>query len=181
VTKIVLGIIAVALVATFGDYAWFEIGIRHRATAGAVHGAVLLGSVGAVLGWINGRVVAGLATGMAAGIGGAAAYYALASSSKRSDTFPAMIAAWAAVWIVLAACDGRLLRRGAPRSWGEILIRGVLAAGIGGLAFWAVLGVIWGDAPAGGRDYIRQFSAWVVAWAPGLLAIAADPPRPSRY
>ena len=169
--RLVIGIFLVALVATAGDYVWFEIGVRHRPTAGALHGALLLGSVGTVLGWVGGRTMIGLLSGVAAGVGGALAYYALASGGGRSDNYQAMIAAWVAVWLVLAACDGRLIRAAAPRGWGEILIRGVLAAGLGGLAFWAVLNVIWGQPPAGGRDYMRQFSAWLIAWAPGMLAI----------
>lgn len=176
--RILIGIIFVAVVATVGDYVWFEIGIRHQATAGALHGALLLGSVGLVLGWIAGRVVAGLLAGIAAGVGGAAAYYAMASAaSARSDTFPAMVAAWAAVWLVLAACDGRLLRRHAPRSWSEILTRGILAAVLGGLAFYAVLNVIWGAPPAAGRNYVLQFAAWMLAWAPGIVAIAGTRPK----
>ena len=171
--NLLVGILFVALVATFGDYVWFEIGVRHRATAGAIHGAVLLGSVGLVLGWLAGRMVAGLLAGVAAGVGGAAAYYAMASSGSRSQTFPAMIVAWAAVWLVLAACDGRLLRAPAQRPWSEVLIRGVIAAALGGLAFYAVLDVIWGQPPVGGRNYTLQFGAWLVAWAPGMLAIAA--------
>jgi hypothetical protein len=169
--RLFLGIVFVALVATVGDYVWFEIGIRHQATAGAAHGALLLGSVGLVLGWLSGRIAAGLVAGIAAGVGGAVAYYALAAGGGRSDTFPAMIAAWAAVWIVLAVADGRLLRRRSPRGWTEVLVRGVLAAGLGGLAFWAVLGIIWGGPPADGRNYLTQFGAWLVAWAPGMLAI----------
>jgi len=171
-TRLLAGILFVAAVATFGDYVWFEIGIRHQVTAGALHGAVLLGSVGLVLGWLAGRMLAGLLSGIAAGVGGAAGYYMIASSSQRSETFPAMIAAWAAVWLVLAACDGRILRR-PPRAWSEVLIRGGVAAVVGGLAFYAVLGVIWGDRAPGERNYLLQFGAWMVAWAPGILAIAA--------
>lgn len=171
--RMLLGIFFVAAVATAGDYVWFEIGIRHQATAGALHGALLLGSVGLVLGWIAGRVVAGLLAGIAAGVGGAAAYYALASITDGGMNYLAMVAAWAAVWLVLAACDGRVLRRSAPRSWSEILLRGSLAAVVGGLAFYAVLRVIWGRPPAEGRNYALQLAAWMVAWAPGIVAIAA--------
>lgn len=172
-TRLLIGILFVAAVATFGDYVWFEIGIRHQATAGALHGAVLLGSVGLVLGWLAGRIVAGLVSGVGAGVGGAAAYYAMASADERGETFPAMIVAWAAVWLVLAACDGRILRR-PPRSWNQIVLRGALAAIVGGLAFYAVLDVIWGRPPADGRNYAMQFGAWLIAWAPGVLAIGAS-------
>ena len=169
--RLLMGILFVAVVATVGDYVWFEIGIRHRATVGAIHGAVLLGSVGVVLGWLAGRIVAGLLAGVAAGVGGAVAYYALSAISGRAYDYPAMVAAWVAVWLVLAACDGRVLRRSAPRTWGDIALRGLLAAVFGGLAFYLVVGVIWGRPPADGRNYALQLAAWIAAWAPGMLAI----------
>jgi hypothetical protein len=172
--RVVGGVLFVALVATVGDYVWFEIGIRHRPTAGALHGALLLGAVGLVLGWLTSRLGAGVLAGMLAGVGGAAAYYALALLGNGGMNFPAMTAAWAAVWFVLAACDGRWLRRRAPRSWTDILTRGVMAAAFGALAFYLVLDIVWGRPPVEGRNYFVQFAAWAVAWAPGLLAIGLD-------
>ena len=168
-----IGLIVVAAVATLGDFVWFEIGVRHRPSVGAVHGAILLGTVGAVFGWLNGRIAAGLLGGVAAGVGGAVAYYALAAFGDRGMNFPAMTAAWAAVWLVLAAYDGRVLRRTGPRGWPEIVTRGVAAAIVGALAFYLVLDVLWGRAPAEGRNYAMQFGAWLLAWAPGVLAIGA--------
>lgn len=170
-----VGVAAVAAVATAGDAIWFELGVRHRAPVGALHGAVLLGAVGMVLGWIAGRVWAGLVAGVAAGLGGAAAYYALAALGPRGMNFTAMTAAWAAVWIVLAVADGRVLRLPTPRAWSVILGRAIVAAVFGGLAFYLVLDIIWGVPPPEGRNYFRQFLAWIVAWGPGVLAIASDP------
>ena len=34
-----------------------------------------------------------------------------------------------------------------------------------------VVGLLWGRPPAGGRNYLVQFAAWTVAWAPGILAM----------
>jgi hypothetical protein len=34
-----------------------------------------------------------------------------------------------------------------------------------------MLNTLWGRPPATGRNYFVQFAAWVVAWAPGLLAL----------
>ncbi len=48
--KPVIGVLFVAAVATGGDAFWYEMGVRHRMTAGALHGALLLGAVGLVLG-----------------------------------------------------------------------------------------------------------------------------------
>jgi hypothetical protein len=161
----------VAAVAVIGDHAWAALGARNEATAGSMHGAALLGAVGLVLGWLSGRVLAGLLTGIAAGVGGALAYYAIAAvTGERGVSLQAMVAAWAAVWMVLALCDARLLRRAAPRPWGEALARGLAAAVLGGLAFYLMYPYFWGRAA---RDYndLVKFGAWMVAWAPGILAI----------
>ena len=69
--KIGVGILAVALVATLGDYTWYTLHVRHRVVTGIVHGAVLLTAVGAVLGLDAGRVMRGLPIGALSGVGGA--------------------------------------------------------------------------------------------------------------
>ena len=171
--RLVMGIVMVALVATVGDYVWFEIGVRHRPTVGAIHGAVLLGAAGAVLGWLSGRLVAGFLAGVASGVGGAAAYYALASLGPRGMNYTAMVAAWASIWLVLAIVDGRILRSRAPRAWGECLGRGLLAAVASGIAFWLVLPIVWGAHEGGSRNYALQFAAWLAAWGTGIGAIGA--------
>jgi hypothetical protein len=160
------GIAIVALVSTLGDFAWAYFGIQHQATAGVLHGAVLLTAVGSVIGAAAGRPLAGPALGAAAGVGGALVYYALAPVMGQS----AMVAAWAALWVLLALMDGRLLRRG-NRSTAEMLARGLLAALAGGLAFALVVGVIWGRPGPAGRNYVLTYGAWVIAWAPGILAL----------
>jgi len=81
-----------------------------------------------------------------------------------------MLAAWAALWIMLAWLDARVLRRGA-RGTREMLTRGALAAVLGGLAFYLTVDTLWGRPPAGGRNYAVQFAAWVFAWAPGIVAL----------
>ena len=53
-------------------------------------------------------------------------------------------------------------------------MRGVLAAVFSGVAFFLVMNTLWGRPPATGRNYVVQFAAWVVAWAPGLLALTLD-------
>ena len=168
----VVGILFVAAVATFGDWLWFAIGMRNQAAMGSAHGALLLGSVGLVLGWLRGRVLPGLLTGIAAGVGGALAYYALVAIGGRSVSLEAMLAAWAAVWIVLAICDARILRRGS-RPWSEALVRGLVAAVIGGVAFYGMYDYFWGERAVSVGDYLAHFAAWVVAWSPGVLALTA--------
>jgi len=175
-TKLLLGIILVSIVSTAGDYVWYEIGVRHRMIAGVIHGAVLLMAVGGALGWPAGRVAAGLQVGIGAGVVGALAYYALVPSLR---SIASMIAAWALVWLLLAFGEGRLLHR-TRRSWGSVLTRGVIAAVLSGVAFYAISGTIWGRAPAGGRNYLQHFVAWIVAWAPGMIAIAVTRRSPAH-
>ena len=164
---IISGILTVALVSTAGDFIWYEYGVRHRVTVGILHGAVLLMAVGGVVGVAARRVGAGLPIGAAAGVGGALAYYLIDTVTRGSV---AMIAAWAVCWLLLAVGEGRLLQR-PQRPWSEVVTRGVVAAILGGLAFYAVVNILWGRPPAGGRNYLVQFAAWTVAWAPGILAL----------
>ena len=167
--RLVIAILGVAAVATASDYVWYEVGVGHTWQAGIATGAVMLGAVGAALGWNAGRLIAGLPLGIVAGVGGALAYYGIAPMMGRSGYFGAMIPAWMLCWILLAIGEGKVLR---SRPWGEIFTRGIAAAILGGLAFYAVSGTLWGRAPAGGRNYVVQFAMWVGAWAPGMLAIA---------
>jgi len=167
--RILIGILVVAAVATAGDFIWYEYGVRHRMWIGILHGAVLLTAVGGVLGTISGRPIAGLPIGTIAGVAGALAYY-LAAPVFRSGAMPL---AWTTLWIVLAVLDGRFVRRGG-RSLAESLTHGALAAVLSGFTFYLVVGALWGRAPQGGRNYLLQFANWVIAWAPGILAIGQN-------
>jgi hypothetical protein len=172
--KLALSVVAVAAVATLGDFAWYEFGVRHRVLAGVLHGAALLMAAGGALGWLGGRTGVGLVVGVAAGVLGALKYYALASVMREA----ALLGAWTVVWLLLAIGHGRLIERPA-RPWAGILVRGALAAIISGVTFYLISDVIWGRAPAGGRNYAVHFACWCFAWAPGLIAIGA-PARVSR-
>jgi hypothetical protein len=168
----VVGILVVAAVTTAGDYLWFEVGVgSHHILAGIAHGVVLLTAVGGALGATAGRLLRGLPMGAIAGASGACVYYGLSSLSVMG----AMIAGWGTCWLVLAGLDGRWLRQ-PPRSFPAILVRGMLAALSGALAFWLVLDTVWGEAPATGRNYALQFAAWAFAWAPGLLSLTTERP-----
>jgi hypothetical protein len=178
--KAVVGILGVALVATLGDYTWYTIGVRHSIVTGVIHGAVLLTAVGAVLGYDAGRFLKGLPIGALAGIGGALTYYLLVAIMDRRTYGTAIPASWVALWFILAVLDGRWLRAPFRRPWREIAIRGVLAAVLSGVAFYLVMNTLWGRPPATGRNYFVQFAAWVVAWAPGLLALTLGRSSSSR-
>jgi hypothetical protein len=169
--RIVVGILGVALVATLADYTWYTLHVRHSIITGIIHGVVLLTAVGAVLGWDAGRVVRGLPIGALAGVGGALTYYLLVALVDRRTYGSAIPASWVALWLILAVLDGRWLRAPERRPWKEIAIRGTLAAVLGGVAFFMVMNTLWGRPPAGGRNYLVQFAAWAIAWAPGLLAL----------
>ena len=169
--KIGVGILGVALVATLGDYTWYTLNVRHSITTGIIHGAVLLTAVGAVLGVHAGRVLKGLPIGALSGIGGALIYYLLFALVDRRTYGMAIPASWVAMWLLVALLDGRWLRSPRRRSWAEIAMRGVLAAVLSGIAFFLVLNTLWGRPPATGKNYFLQFAAWVIAWAPGLLAL----------
>ncbi len=168
VLKLALGIVGVAAVATLGDFVWYEFGVRNRVIAGVVHGAVLLMAAGGALAWSHGRVVTGLAVGIGAGVIGALAYYALDLVMGQA----AVLAAWISVWLLLAVGQGRIVQR-PPRAWKAVVTSGVAAALLSSLTFYAVSGIVWGRAPADGRNYALQLACWLVAWTPGLLAIGA--------
>ena len=165
------GVLAVAAAATCSDYIWYTYGVRHTMVAGFAHGALLLTAVGAVLGAASGHVLKGLPLGALAGVAGAATYYLLVLVMDRRTYGTAIPAAWVTMWLILAALDGRWLRAPAKRPWSAVLVRGLLAAVLGGVAFYLVLTTLWGRPPEGGRNYFVQFLAWSFAWAPGLLAL----------
>jgi phage shock protein E len=169
--KTVLGILFVAAVATVGDYIWYTYGVKHGFAAGLIHGALLLTSVGFVLGVASGRVLKGLPIGAIAGIGGALSYYGLIAIMDRRTYGTAIPGAWLIMWLLLAALDGRWLRAPQRRTWGEVAARGFAAALLASVAFYLVLNTLWGRPPATGRNYGIQFLAWAFAWTPGLLAL----------
>lgn len=158
-----IGALLMAVVTTAGDYVWFEFGVRHTAVAGILHGVILLGTLGAFLGFESRRLVTGVVGGLIAGALGAVAFYAL----WRVIGWGAMFAAWSLVWLGLAALDGLVLRRDTGGiTW---LVRGLVAAIAGGLAFYAISGV-WTE-HLEHPNYGWHFVAWIIAWWPGLAAL----------
>jgi phage shock protein E len=167
----IASIAVVAAAATLGDFIWYSLGVRHTMTAGLVHGALLLTTVGAALGAASGRLLKGLPIGALAGIGGALSYYVLILVMDSRTYGTAIPGAWVIMWLQLAALEGRWLRAPDRRHWAEVATRGVVAAVAGGLAFALVRNILWGRPPAEGRNYLLQFVTWAFAWAPGLLAL----------
>lgn len=155
----------VALVATVGDFIWFEFGVRHTTLHGVLHGAALLLAVGLVLGQQAGAWGRGALGGVFAGVAGAFAFYAVVGSLGYLG---ALVAAWVFTWIVLAAVSAWLRHELTHVSrW---IAPGLVAAVAGGVAFYLVSG-IWTDHGPGGRNYLWHLCAWTIAWAPGLTTL----------
>jgi hypothetical protein len=142
---------------------------------GITYGVVVLTAVGAVLGLDAGRLVRGLPIGALAGVGGALTYYLLIALVDNRTYGSAIPASWVVLWLLVAVLDGRWLRAPHVRGWREVALRGTLAAILAGVAFFLVMNTLWGRPPATGRNYALQFGAWLVAWAPGLLALTWSP------
>ena len=138
-TRLVIGIVVVAAVATLGDYIWYAFGVRHQMWTGVLHGALLLTAVGGVLGAASGRTLAGLPIGTIAGVAGALVYYGLASILRSG----AMLVAWATLWVVLGILDGRFVRR-RERSVRQSALQGLTAALLSGVTFYLVVDIVWG-------------------------------------
>jgi hypothetical protein len=165
----------VALVATLGDYIWFEFGVRHTALNGVIHGAVLLLAVGLVIGQQRGELIRGAVGGVLAGVAGALAFYAVSSALGYLG---ALVAAWVFMWIVLAAVSA-WVRKGLL-NLGAWIGPGLIAAVGSGVAFYMVSG-IWTDPVRGDtRNYLWHLAAWTIAWAPGLTALTWPRRTPSR-
>jgi len=158
--------VSVALVATIGDYIWFEYGVRHTTVHGIVHGAALLSAVGLVLGQQAGSLVRGAVGGIAAGVAGALAFYAVVGMLGYVG---ALIAAWAFMWLALASVAAWL--RGELRSVRRWLISGAAAAVTSGLTFYMVSSIWTEHAPGGGRNYLWHLVAWTIAWGPGITVL----------
>lgn len=161
--------LVVALVATIGDFVWFEYGVRHTTIAGVTHGAALLLAVGVVLGHAAASVGKGALSGIVAGAAGAAAFYGVAGTLGYLG---GLIAAWAFMWMVLALINAWL--RGRTGAIGGWLACGLIAAVTSGAAFYLVSGIWTEHAPEGGRNYLWHLVAWTIAWAPGLMALTFD-------
>ena len=173
---ILLGILIVAAFATTGDYLWYTRGVRHTIANGVVYGALLLTVVGGVLGASAGHVLKGLPIGTLAGIGGALSYYVIVALIGGTTYGAAIPAAWVVLWLLLAALDGRWLRAPVRRPWSEVAARGGLATVLASIAFALVMPTLWGRPPAAGRNYLLQFAAWSLAWAPGILTLTTKRP-----
>jgi hypothetical protein len=157
--------ITLGAVMTFGDFVWEALRLRHRVVTGLVHGAAMCLFIGAFVGVRERRLMTGLAAGPVIGLIAAGSFYLLAPWLRYSAMFPS----WCLFWVCFALLQDMLSAR--PRR-GEAILRGVAAAVLSGLAFWAISG-IWTRPNSGGPDYVRNLWSWTVAFLPGFLCLFA--------
>ncbi|MGH9374187.1 MAG: hypothetical protein ACRD15_21950, partial [Vicinamibacterales bacterium] len=101
------------------------------------------------------------------GVLAAASFYALAPWFGYYAMFPA----WMFFWMCFALLQRSLQRE---RTWGPTIARGLTAAVLSGVAFYAISG-IWIHPPSGGPNYLYNFGAWSFAFCPGFAALFAGP------
>jgi len=155
---------------TFGDVLWAGLSLRHRMAYGLAHGALLCLLIGIIVGFRGGRTRAGALAGPLIGICAAAVFYLLAPRFGYYAMFPA----WMFFWICFALLLPILER---SSRWRDAFVRGLVAAVLSGLAFFAISG-IWTRPPAGGPNYLYNFGAWSFAFLPGFAALFTR--RPAR-
>jgi hypothetical protein len=153
---------------TFGDFLWAGLSLRHRMAYGLVHGAIICLCIGALVGWRARQPVTGIATGPVIGLLAAGVFYLLAPWFRYYAMFPA----WMFFWICFAVLQRFLTRE---RAWGPAIARGLVAAIVSGLVFYAISG-IWTRPPPGGPNYLYNFGAWVAAFFPGFAALFTAAP-----
>lgn len=165
------GALFLGAVMTIGDFVWAHFDVRHTTMSGVLHGVVMCLCLGAVVGARTGRFTAGLLIGPWIGVVAAGAFYALAPILR----WGAMLPAWMLFWICFGLLQHALLRETLPKALG----RGLVAAVVSGLAFYAISG-IWTNPPRGGPNYGVFLAYWSFAFLPGFLALFVGAPLPGR-
>jgi hypothetical protein len=166
----VLAALALGAVSTLGDFVWAALRLRHEMSYGLIHGAVICLCIGAVIGIRERRLAPALMAGPVIGLIAAAGFYVLAPWLRYSAMFPM----WMLFWICFALLQEWLRAErgsGAVGAFlGRAVARGLVAAVLSGLAFYAISG-IWTRPSPGGPNYLRNFLSWSVAFLPGFAAL----------
>ncbi len=162
-TQAIIAALVLGAASTLGDMLWAGLSLRHRVVYGLLHGAAICLLIGAFVGWRARRIALGIAAGPAIGVLAAASFYALAPWLRYSAMFPA----WMLFWMCFALLQKFLQRE---RGWGPALTRGLIAATLSGLTFYAISG-IWTSPPRDGPKYLYNFGAWSFAFFPGFAAL----------
>ena len=146
-----------------GDYVWAAMHIQHRVAYGLAHGAVMCLCLGIAIGVHVGRPAPATIAGPVIGVIAAGAFYLLAPWLRMTAMFPA----WMLFWILFALLQQQL--RGGGRV-AAAAARGVVAAVLSGLAFYAISGIWTG--PSHDEPVLAvRFGAWSFAFLPGFLAL----------
>jgi hypothetical protein len=149
-------------VMTLGDYTWAALHIRHRVAYGLAHGAVMCLCIGLVIGVRTGRPMTGAVAGPWIGMLAAGVFYALAPALR----WGALLPSWMFFWILFAALQQRLQP---IESWRVAAVRGLVAAVVSGLAFYAISGIWTG--PHAAPNYAVSLVSWSFAFVPGFLSL----------
>jgi hypothetical protein len=155
--------LALGALSTFGDFVWAALALRHRMAYGLVHGAVICLAIGAAVGLRERRLAAGVVAGPFVGLAAAGGFYLLAPWLRYGAMFPM----WMLFWVCFALLQAQL---GRERRVARAAVRGLVAAVLSGLAFYAISG-IWTQPSPGGPDYVRHFLSWTFAFFPGFAAL----------
>ena len=170
--KSVLQAVAAALllagVMTLGDFVWATFHVRHRALYGVAHGAVMCFFIGAIVGARTGRIAAGTAAGLLIGVAAAGLFYLLAPVMRLG----AMLPAWMLFWTLFAILQRQLSVVDMRESAWRTRCRGLAAAVLSGMAFYAISD-IWTRHEPGGPNYVVHFASWCIAFLPGFVALFA--------
>lgn len=163
------GTLVLAIASTIGDWLWANYIPDGAVVPGVLHGVaiflliavVLAGAIGTRLAW---RRLLPMLPLM--GLLIAAAFYPIA---MVIGYIGGLLVTWMAMWIGLACADRWARATGGGLQ--EALVRGVAAAVLSGLAFWAISG-IWTN-PSAHPDplSVGRLGAWSVAFFPGMAAL----------
>jgi hypothetical protein len=159
----VLAALSLGAVMTLGDVIWAALHLHHRVAYGLTHGAVMCLCLGIAVGMRVGRPLPGAAAGPVIGVLAAGAFYVLAPWLRLGAMFPA----WMLFWLLFALLQ-RQLRGG--EGLGAAAARGLVAAVLSGLAFYAISG-IWTRPAADGPNLLVGWASWSFAFLPGFLVL----------
>ncbi|MDH3745358.1 MAG: hypothetical protein OES47_09680 [Acidobacteriota bacterium] len=154
------------LFSAFGDWVWARFIPDGAVVPGIVHGVLVFGILALVLGWAAGTKRATsrlLVTLPFAGLLIAAGFYPLA---RWMGYITALVASWTAMWVALAILSRWVAGR--RESFRTALLRGLFAASLSGLAFYAISG-IWTH-PDPDPNYALRFVYWTFAFLPGFVS-----------
>jgi hypothetical protein len=171
----VLGALLLGALSTLGDFVWANWQVRHLAVYGVIHGMAIFLAIGLFLGALAGRPTAGAASGVIAGAAAAGSFYVMAPLLG----YGAMFVSWILVWVALGLINLMLRARRPEKGSVSVAAGSLLAAGVGrgvaaamlsGVAFYAVSGM-WSPFNPEGWDYAEHFARWTVAYLPGFAAL----------